>query len=264
MAAACSPVLSGAGKFQINKIMKPWIRKAHRWLGLIFSLTLLMSSGSGLLHIIMTRTQSAPPAARPTGRGMDVESIRVSAAEAVRSSLGEKAAAAVNLRMISGQPCYQIIPADPSALSYVNAVTGKVDASLDETYAREIVASHLGHDRLEKTDYLTDYNREYIPIFRILPVHRFDARDGKGTRVYVSTLTGSITRHTDDSKQTEASIFSLFHKFAFIPDKNLRDGILATVTGGVFLVSVLGVILFFATRPKIGSKSRNPTDFGSS
>jgi len=237
--------------------MKPWIRKAHRWLGLVFSLTLLMSSGSGLLHIVMTRTQSAPPAARPTGGGMDVESIRVSAMDAVRSSLGANAAAAVNLRMIAGQPCYQIIPADRSALSYVNAVTGKVDASLDETYAREIVASYLGHDRSERTDYLTAYNREYIPIFRILPVHRFDARDEEGTRVYVSTLTGSITRHTDDSKQAEASIFSLFHKFAFIPDKNLRDGILATVTGGVFLVSVLGVILFFATRPKSGSKIRS-------
>jgi hypothetical protein len=81
-------------------------------------------------------------------------------------------------------------------------------------------------------------------------VYRFDAADGLGTRVYVSTVTGSVTRLTDDKKQWEANVFVIVHKFGFIPNKDLRDWSLIVVTGGTFAVSVLGVLLFFLTRPR--------------
>jgi hypothetical protein len=80
-------------------------------------------------------------------------------------------------------------------------------------------------------------------------VYRFDVDDGKGTRVYVSTMTGSVTRHTDDQRQLEANVFSNFHKLMFIKDKDLRDGLLTLMTLGIFLVAVLGIVLFFMTRP---------------
>lgn len=230
-------------------VMKPnSIRKAHRWLGLVFSITLLMSSGSGVLHIAMTRGQAPPPPARPTGEGLDVGAIRVSAAEAV-AALGQ-AAQAINLRTIGGRPCYQIHPHGGGGPRYVDAVDGRVDDALDERYAAEIAAGHLGGAAVARTGYLTAFDDEYLGIFRILPVHRFAAADGKGTRVYVSTVTGSVTRHTDDAKQFEADAFTRFHKFGFIRDKNLRDLALVLATGGVFAVSLLGVLLFFLTRPK--------------
>src|SRR5690606_32482763 len=124
--------------------MKSWIRKAHRWLGLIFSLTLLMSSGSGVLHIIMSRTQAPPPAARPSGGGLDAAAIRTSAADAVIAATGAPTAQAVNLRTIGGVPCYQIFTGNGGAPRYVNAVDGTVDPTLEETYAREIAATFLG------------------------------------------------------------------------------------------------------------------------
>ncbi|GAA5120839.1 PepSY domain-containing protein [Luteolibacter yonseiensis] len=227
--------------------MKPWIRKAHRWLGLIFSLTLLMSSGSGVLHTVMTRTQAPPPAARPGNSLIDPASIKLTAPDAMAKLPGE--ATAINLRMIAGQPHYQIFTAKGKP-GYVNAVTGAVDPAADEIYAGEIASAFLGGTPVKKTDYLTAFNREYIGIFRLLPVYRFDAGDGDGNRVYVSTVTGSVTRHTDDGKQFEADIFTLFHKFGFIKNKDIRDWSLTLVTGGTFAVSLLGVALFFMTRPR--------------
>ncbi|MES2440448.1 MAG: hypothetical protein V4584_15370 [Verrucomicrobiota bacterium] len=229
--------------------MKPWIRKAHRWLGLIFSLTLLMSSGSGVIHTIMTRTQAPPPAARPGSLALDISSMKLTPQDAVARLPGGTEPTAVNLRMIAGQPHYQIFSATGKS-GYVNAVTGAVDPSTDEIYAGEIASGFLGGMPVRKSDYLTAFNREYIGIFRILPVYRFDAGDPRGNRVYVSTVTGSVTRHTDDGKQFEADIFTLFHKFGFIRDKDLRDWGLILVTGGTFAVSVLGVVLFFLTRPR--------------
>lgn len=232
-----------------------WIRKAHRWLGFVFSLFLLMSAGSGVLHIVMTRTQSPPPPARPSGGGLDVAGIRITAAEATKIAGGEQAAHAINLRSVAGRPCYQLFFPGDARPRYVDAVSGVADAALDEAYAAEIASGFLGGAAVTKTDYLTGFNGEYINIFRVLPVHRFDAADGKGTRVYVSTVTGSVTRHTDDAKQVEAGLFTNLHKLGFIPNKDLRDTVLATATGGVFLASVAGVVLFFLTGPR---RKKNP------
>ncbi|MEY4569397.1 MAG: hypothetical protein RLZZ398_836 [Verrucomicrobiota bacterium] len=229
--------------------MKPWIRKAHRWLGLIFSLTLLLSSGSGVIHTLMMRSQAPPPAARPATQLLDSSAIRLSVGESLARVPGNAAASAINLRMIAGQPHYQIFAAT-GIPCYVNAVTGACDPSMDEAYGAEIASGFLGGQAVRKADYLTAFNREYIGIFRILPVYRFDAADSRGTRVYVSTVTGSVTRLTDDGKQLEADIFTLFHKFGFIRNKDLRDWSLMLVTGATFAVSALGVVLFFLTRPR--------------
>ncbi|BCU79321.1 hypothetical protein [Luteolibacter sp. LG18] len=226
-----------------------WIRKAHRWLGLAFSLTAMMSAGSGVLHTVMTRTQAPPPSARPSGGGLDAGAVRISIAEAVAKLPSERKPVAVNVRMIGGEPWYQVFTG-PGVPAYVSAVDGHVDPAQDERYAGEIAAGFLGGKDVKKTDYLTAFNNEYINIFRILPVHRFDAEDGRGTRVYVSTTTGSVTRHTDDQRQFEASAFTNFHKLGFIPNKDVRDWVQVITTGGLFLLSVFGVVLFFVTRPR--------------
>jgi hypothetical protein len=227
------------------------LRKLHRWLGLVFSLSVLIASGSGVLHNVMTRTQSPPPQAKPSGGGMDVNAIKLSVAEAVsKLSEANPEVQAVNLRGIGGQPWYQIYTKTSRGPQYVSAVDGKFDPSRDEAYAAEIAKNFLAGAEVKKTDFLTAFNSEYINIFRILPVYRFDTGDALDTRVYVSTTTGSVTRHTDKQRQFEATIFTNFHKLGFIPDKNLRDLVLTVLTFGIFLVACLGIALFFATRPK--------------
>lgn len=227
------------------------IRKLHRWLGLVFSLSVLMASGSGVIHNVMTRTQAPPPQAKPSGGGMDVNAIQITVAEAV-AKLPEASpeVQAVNLRGIGGQPWYQIYTKTSRAPQYVSAVDGKVDPSRDEAYAAEIARSFLAGAEVSKTDFLTAFNTEYLNIFRILPVYRFDTGDGLDTRVYVSTATGSVTRHTDRQRQFEATIFTMFHKLGFIRDKDLRDLALTVLTFGTFLVACLGIALFFITGPK--------------
>lgn len=227
------------------------IRKLHRWLGLAFSLSVLIASGSGVIHNVMTRTQAPPPSARPSGGGMDVNAIKLTVAEAVaKLSEPNPEVQAVNLRGIGGQPWYQIYTKASRGPQYVSAVDGKADPAQDEAYAAEIAKNFLAGAEVKKTDFLTAFNTEYLNIFRILPVHRFDTGDALDTRVYVSTTTGSVTRHTDKQRQFEATIFTNFHKLGFIPNKDLRDLVLTVMTFGTFLVACLGIALFFATRPK--------------
>ena len=223
------------------------VRKLHRWLGLLFSLSILMSSLSGVIHTVMTRTQSPPPQARPGGT-LNTAAIRVGPAEAL-AKLPGVAAQAINIREIGGEPWYQIY-SPKAAPAYVSAVDGRVDPAQDERYASEIASTFLGGVAVKKTAFLTMFDAEYINIFRMLPVYRFDAGDAAETRVYVSTVTGSVTRHTDRVRQFEANIFSNFHKLAFIRDKNARDIVLSVLTGGAALAAIAGIILFFATRSR--------------
>jgi hypothetical protein len=234
-------------------MIKPqWIRKAHRWIGLIFSMTVLMASGSGLIHLWMSRNQPAPPAVAPSSQSyINVDAITVTAADAmqlIRKQHASAVAKEIHLRTIAGQPWYQVFLQGESKASYVNAVTGEMNDAIDEQFAREIAIGIIGNGAIEKRAYLTQYDQEYISIFRILPVYRFDANDEMGRRVYVSTLTGGPTRATDDQKQWEANVFSNLHKWNFIPNKDLRDFLLGFTTIGSFLLSLLGIWLFAITR----------------
>ena len=176
--------------------------------------------------------------------------------QSIKKQRSSAVAKEIHLRIIAGQPWYQVFLHEEQKAAYVNAVTGESNDAMDEQFAREIAMGALGTNAIEKRAYLTQYDAEYIAIFRILPVYRFDNNDEMGRRVYVSTLTGSVTRATDDQKQWEANLFSNFHKWQFITNKNLRDSLLGLATFGSFFVSILGIWLFVITgkskRARIG------------
>lgn len=223
------------------------LRRLHRWIGLACALGLLMASTSGILHVVMTWTQSAPPPSIPVG-SIDLGRVRVSPADAwSRLPENNGPVASVSLRMIDNEPWWQFLGAPSAAPRYFSAVDGHEDKGRDAVYAAEIASRYLGGQPVRWTRRLDHYDSEYIPIFRLLPVHRLDVDDGKGTRLYVSTLTGSVARHTDDGRQLEANLFSLLHKYQFIPAKTWRDGLLVTVTALMLVTAFGGVALFFAT-----------------
>jgi hypothetical protein len=170
-------------------------------------------------------------------------------------------ARAVNLRTIGGRPWYVARPVAPGTAQYVSADTGEVDPKRDAVFAAEIAARflHVKPEEVRQTDFLTQFNREYINIFRILPVYRFDLGDRLKTRVYVSTMTESVTRHTDNYRQFEANMFGSLHKLNFIPNKTARDLVLTLTTFGIFCVSLAGIVLFFVTAPRRSDRKVEPS-----
>lgn len=236
--------------------MKPsTLRRLHRWVGLACALTVLAASGSGVLHTVMTWTQSPPPRPQPAAP-VDVAAVLLTPAEAV-ARLGPDAAEvrSLGLCMIAGQPWYQALVGSSPVPRYINAADGRADPQADTAYATEIARRYLGGAPVMWTRRLDAYDGEYIAIFRLLPVHRLEADDAAHTRLYVSTLTGSVARHTDDGRQFEANIFTLVHKYGFISSKPWRDGLLVGFTSLAFLTSLAGLALFIATRPRTAANS---------
>jgi hypothetical protein len=224
------------------------LRRLHRWIGLACAVTVLAATGSGILHVVMTWTQSPPPRPQPAG-AINAAAVRIAPAEAVeRLGARDLAVQSLSLRTIGGEPWYQVLAGGSPVPRYVNALDGREDGEADQQYAVEIASRQFGAFPVRWTRRLDAFDYEYISIFRLLPVHRIDVDDGKGTRLYVSTQTGSVARLTSDSRQFEANIFSWFHKYSFIRHKGWRDGLLVAFTTLAFLASLAGIALFFATR----------------
>ncbi|HSI83883.1 MAG: PepSY domain-containing protein [Candidatus Methylacidiphilales bacterium] len=232
------------------------LRASHRWLGLIFGLSVLLSACSGVLHTVMTWTQSPPPRPGAPGPALDVALVKLTPAQAAEAALrlvpgGGGHVSGINVRMIRNTPWYIVqCTGKTGTLSrlYINATNGEAGSDTDAAMAEEIASRFLGGEKVEFSACLTSYDSEYIPIFRILPVYKFILKDNRGTRVYVSTLTESVTRHTDNARQWEADLFSNAHKLAFIPSKMLRDGVLIAMTSGIALAALAGIALFFTRR----------------
>lgn len=226
-------------------------RAAHRRLGLVFALLVFAAAGSGALHTLMSMGQPPPPPPPPNRLGACVAQAALGPAKALSEALASgETASAITLVEIDGRPWYRIRVAKNAAPRYVAADTGERDDAADDRYAARIASAYLRGAPVRKTATLTSYDGEYIAIFRSLPVIRFDAGDAAHTRLYVSTDTGSVARATDDAKQFEANVFGLVHKYMFIHDKGPRDIAMLVVMGGIALVSLTGVLLFFLTRPR--------------
>lgn len=231
--------------------MIPGLRRFHRWHALTMSAVVILSAGSGLVHVWMSRHQPPPPPARPVA-GVDL-AVATLPPSALPGVLPADAGAPVSasLRPLDGSTWWQVLCSGRSEPVWIDATDGSVDPLADERYARSIAALATGAEHPVFSAYLTRFDSEYIAIFRILPVYRFEIADGRGTRVYVSTMTGSVTRATDDRRQFEANLFGMAHKWNFIPWKPVRDWALILAMSSLILLAAAGIVLFWTTRRRI-------------
>jgi hypothetical protein len=226
-------------------------RFLHRWIGLACSVFVLLAAGSGALHVVMTWTQSPPPRPEPPP-GFTPSAV----AFPVSGLPTDLRIRSVQVRLLDHEAWYLV--STPDGARYFSATDGREEPALEQRLAFDIARRHLAAAQLppEAFSYarrLDAFDREYAQIFRLLPVHRIDVADGRGTRLYVSTVTGGVARHTDDRRQLEANLFGALHKYNFIPHKPTRDALIVAFCALAFLASLAGIALFVATRPRRAS-----------
>lgn len=230
-------------------LLSPKGRRVHRALGLVFGLYLLAAALSGLSHNLMSAFFMPPPPARSSAT-FDLPSIALSPRDAVTRLQGVDAATVegVNLRVIDGAPWYQLFLRGQKVPAYVRATDGAVDGEADARHAAEIARGIFPGATPTLTARLDAYDDEYIAIYRLLPVYRFDVADGKGSRVYVSTVTGSAAFATTDGRQAISNFFSIVHKLNFIKNKTLKLTLLTIFAAGAILTVLWGLLMWVARR----------------
>lgn len=228
----------------MRKLMSPRGRRVHRILGLIFGSYVLLAALSGISHNLMSAFFPAPPPARSSGM-VAVDTIALTPGEAVAAA-GTGSVDAINLRMIAGAPWYQVFFSDDPAPRYVQAESGALDPGMDEIHAREIAARMFPGSTPTLTARLDQFEGEYLNIYRLLPVYRFEFNDGRGSRAYISTVTGSAAFATNDARQMIAGFFSNVHKLNFISHVPLKLTLLSILAFGAIVTVAYGFLMWLA------------------
>lgn len=239
-----------------------WIRKSHRWLGLIIGVQLLMWTASGLYF-------SWNPIEQVRGEHLVAETPALNVADTSLAGPGAALAALhqrhvdvvvddVTLRPLMGEPVYEIAFRAEGARRYAlaDARTGRLRDPLTEdeavTLARADVAPDVpvaSVERVEEAGEGAEYRGRMLPLYRVTFDHP------SGARLYVSPQRGRVVARRTDTWRAFDFLWALH-----IMDYDARDDFnhLLLQAFSVFgLVTVLsGFVLAAVTSPWLRGRRR--------
>ncbi len=229
--------------------------QAHRWLGLLLGLVVMVwfASGIGMIYA------GGMPALTPQARidhlpALQVDRIRLAPAEAALRMEGPAAGEIPVLAPVLGRPAYRFAASG----STVFADDGSVLEPVDEQVAAEVARQFLGDGapelrfvrRIEAPDQWT------LSLRRALPLLEFRAGDDAGTRVYVAARTAEVVLTTTRHQRLGAWVATIPHWLYF---SSLRQNqplwyrLVVTLAAAACVLAVLGLTLAFTqwrrTRP---------------
>ncbi|WP_136668805.1 PepSY domain-containing protein [Flavobacterium sp. H122] len=162
----------------------------------------------------------------------------------------------------------QLLNGKNDSIVYINAVSSKLNNSLDNEYAKFLAQYFNGKMQEEKnsccemegaseesvdetikeTAIITDFkNREYGFVNKRLPVVKVAFESDQNKTLFIETATSRLAAFVTDSHRVEGYSFSVFHKFLFMEwaGKDIRDLTMVIAALGVVLVGILGLALLF-------------------
>jgi hypothetical protein len=256
-----------------TRLRKEPLRRWHRRLALLVSLTTFSFSISGTWHLLqgefgvdstiysmvadkfltseLTAAQPSTPFALM--RVADTPCYRqiISQENASRNSAPPSAN--------SDEHAHHAMPAQQSTQSVatsagatcVSTVNGQPLADAERIKAEELARQFAHTDAAVRSSEKIDrFSGEYGFINKRLPVWKlqFDADntiDTGNTRWYVETDSGALALRADDSAALEGFIFAYVHKWTFFGDhKDIRDALMMLFALGNIVIAALGLQLF--------------------
>lgn len=218
--------------------------QAHRWLGLVLGLVVMLWFASGIAMIYVGGMPALEPQARLDRLPqLPLDRISIAPAEAAQR-MGEPDAIPV-LSTALGRPAYRF-----ASGSTVFADDGSQLTPIDERAAAAVVRQFLGAEvpglsftgRIESPDQWT------LSLRRAMPLLQFEAGDDAGTRIYVASRTAEVVLTTTRSQRVGAWVASIPHWLYF---SSLRQNqplwyrLVVTLATLACVLAALGLALAF-------------------
>jgi hypothetical protein len=225
-----------------------WFRKAlilsHRYLGIVLSLMFVMWFVTGIGMIYSRGMPRLTPQVRLSRLSpLDLSAVRLTPAEAVRSTGMDEPGGRVTLVSVLDRPAYRF-----GRSSTVFADTGESMSEIDETTAVKVAAgfmnvpvekAHLA-EALEKPDQWT------MTLTKLLPLYKVAIDDSDGTHLYVSAELAEVVQVTTRGSRALAWVSTIPH---FLYFKSLRlatsawQNVMVWASGLACVLAVLGIVL---------------------
>ena len=263
------------------------IYKLHRSLSIIIAFPVLLWAASGFMHPLMTNIRPAIATQGWPVLPVDPSRLRVSLPSALHRHHLDSFSA-VRLVHIDTNWFYQVLPvrgADPVYLSCTNGnvlpagdwlyaqylaryflegdvsrgggaggvrTAASVDASAPDCCgdATECVLNSGHGTKVANVSSVKAYDKEYKSINRLLPVYRVSFDRADGIRIYVETTQDRFSFAMDNRRAVFDELFRIFHTWGWLDVLGRwKDVVVFLVAGLAFCTVLLGVYLFFTTRP---------------
>jgi Na(+)-translocating NADH:ubiquinone oxidoreductase F subunit len=220
--------------------MTPWMRKMHKWLGLLVGLQLVLWMTSGLMMSLLDHDKvqghtfrAHPHPDRPLPRGLLSPTRVVAASPAPVLSL--------SARWLLQRPVYELVSEKGTRL--IDAVSGR-DIAVDATLATALAAASYTGDgrpapaqRLAKTLEARDHEG---------PLWRVDFADAEDTTVYVSAQNGTVLEHRNRTWRL-FDVFWMLHIMDYTGRTNFNNPLVVMMGIGGLWLALCGIWLLVAS-----------------
>lgn len=218
---------------------------AHRWLGIGVGFLFALWFATGVVMCFVPFPSLPARDRLAHSEAIDVGRVRISPAAALAAAPGLRV---VRLRLVNvaGLPRYVLSPAAGAVVS-VSAETGKLLGPLPATTASAIAESFSGRATAGVTgpfDYDQWIVHDEYDDFR--PFYKVALADGRGTELYVSTLSGEVlqrTRHTERVWNFVGSVVHWVNIVALRRHKDVWRWVMLTLGGACGLLACAGLTL---------------------
>jgi uncharacterized iron-regulated membrane protein len=267
--------LSSTAQYRLEKLR---LRRWHRILGLVVSVTTLVFAASGLFHLIMSYQQERDGLHTPSAHA------QASALNAqVWQALIKQPLAKLDGVVQDNVPYWYVLPAtgvNQMPVAQVAAIateaahaehgnhhahdthtpakaepymlradifTAEAPANSIEAFATRQVQqlTHVSASTIQAVTWVTRFANEYGFIFKRLPVLKVQLDDADHTRYYIEPTTGTLAAKVRDVDGLEGFVFAYMHKWSVEGlNKDLRDVLVSLFALWNVVVAMLGLVLF--------------------
>jgi len=241
----------------MNKFFRRWLILLHRWLGILMCLMFALWFSSGMIIMYVqypVLSENERLGALPV---LDPAQISLSPAQAMHSvGLGISGLQGLRLQQLMGRPAYVMLDINAQPVT-VFADNGEMLRNLTPTQALAAVAQSGFGMHGHPLQHLGVLDRDQWSINGSLnphrPLHRISVDDGRGSQLYVSSVSGEIVLDTNTHERFWNWLGSTIH---WLYPLQLRQHttlwsnlvIYLTLTGMVVVISG-GIIGFWRLRP---------------
>jgi uncharacterized iron-regulated membrane protein len=222
------------------KIKSIWLRRIHKWVGLVIGLQFLLwaISGTAMALLDMDEVEGGPVAESSAPRQMP-KSI---AWPRVQQALAGQPATGLRLRSLPQGPVYQVTT--KAGVHLFNATDGS-PVVIDKGYANVIARS--AHP--EKAAVKSIAALQELPLAvrdHELPIWQVDFSDARNSSYYVSATTGEVLARRNDTWRWW-DLFWMLHIMDYSERSSFNHPLIITVGFAMAWLAVTGFWLLFRT-----------------
>ncbi|WP_295686672.1 hypothetical protein [uncultured Nevskia sp.] len=218
-------------------------RRTHRALAWIAAVTAVVWASSGAIHPLIVAIGPKPVTFQPPQTSFEAAAFKAPNAVLEAAGIGE----ASQLRYVSidGHAALQVQPAGKAERVYLDAQTGSPIANADRARAITLARHYSGEQTAPVRDawLITQFERDYPWINRLLPVWAVAFEDDIGTVVYVDTGGDRLGTLSGSSKRFWQGLFQTLHTLSFIEVPYLRPAAIGLMVGLFFATTVFGAAM---------------------